>query len=151
MLRGFSTLDTCYQNNQCPLNSLDDENIVGQPCFLNECNMLLYTIYAYGISTSGMKIPDIPSTTASQTGKNLPPQSPWTCSLLKPVINAPTSLGISASQARMMVPTKLSLDIAISLIFWGRNQIDLRVIHLETCIVWLKLKKDHRITKMIQY
>lgn len=117
MLRGFSTLDTCYQNNQCPLNSLDDENIVGQPCFLNECNMLLYTIYAYGISTSGMKIPDIPSTTASQTGKNLPPQSPWTCSLLKPVINAPTSLGISASQARMMVPTKLSLDIAISLIF----------------------------------
>lgn len=38
MLRGISTLDTCYQNNQCPLNSLDDENSVGQPCLLNECN-----------------------------------------------------------------------------------------------------------------
>ena len=73
MLQGFSTLDTCYQNNQCPLNSLDDENIVGQPCLLNECNSLLYTIYAYGISTSRMKTPYIPSIPASRKGNNLPP------------------------------------------------------------------------------
>ena len=34
----FSTLDGSCQNNPCPLNSLDDENIVGQPRLSNECN-----------------------------------------------------------------------------------------------------------------